>query len=81
MIIEWIFSLAVSFISGLLDLVSGSVSIPVGLMSALGNITGFGTYIIGADLILVFVGCVMFWTGLKLSIGLLLWLWKLMPLT
>lgn len=81
MILQAIIDMAVGVLSMLLSGLTGWVTIPTDLMSTIGSITGFGSWIVGGDLLLLLVGSVTFWTATKLSIGLALWLWKLLPLT
>lgn len=55
--------------------------LPTQLMGALTNILVYGNWIVGIDVIGLFVGSVVFWWGVHLSIGLAVWLWKMLPLT
>ncbi|MCC8024313.1 MAG: hypothetical protein LIP16_03295 [Clostridium sp.] len=64
-----------------LDALSGAVTLPVDMINVLASILGYGNWIVGVDLLLVFAACVYFWTMTKLSIGLLLFIWRLLPLT
>lgn len=57
------------------------ISLPTQLVSTLGTITAYGTWIVGVDILALFVGSVVFWWGVHLSIGLAVWLWKMLPLT
>ena len=81
MVIQAIVDMAVGVLSMLLSGLTGWVTIPFDLMSTLGTITGFGSWIVGGDLLLLLVASVTFWTATKLSLGLALWLWKLLPFT
>lgn len=81
MIVESLVDLCVGIMSMLLSGLTGWVTLPFDLMSTLGAITGFGSYIVGGDLLLLLVGSVTFWTATKLSVGVAIWLWKLLPLT
>lgn len=81
MIIELLISVFVNIVSLLLGALSSIPAIPIDLIVVLGNITGFGSYIIGGDLLLLFAGCVTFWITTKLSMGVAIWFWKLLPFT
>lgn len=81
MIIESLLSFCVFFLKGLLSLVTSPIKLPIEMFSVLGNITSFGSWIIGSDLLLMFVSCVVFWTGLKITVGLAIFIWELLPLT
>lgn len=74
----------VSIIQGLIiSTLSGlsSVALPFQLVGALGSITGYGAYIVGGDLLLIFASVVAFWLTVKLLIGIILFIWRLLPLT
>lgn len=57
------------------------VQLPTQLISTLGTILAYGTWIVGVDILSLFVGSVVFWWGVHLSIGIAVWLWKMLPLT
>ena len=80
MIVEFI----VNCFCGLLDgvfLTVNFVSIPVNGIQVLGTFVSYGASIIGADLLLLFCSTVMMWSTLKLSLGLILFMWRLLPFT
>lgn len=56
-------------------------SLPTQLISTLGTILAYGNWVVGIDVMALFVGSVVFWWGVHLSIGLAVWLWKMLPLT
>lgn len=56
-------------------------SLPTQLISTLGTILVYGNWVVGVDVLGLFVGSVVFWWGVHLSIGLAVWLWKMLPLT
>ena len=58
-----------------------ALSLPLSLLQAVGTFTGVGVWLVGADLIAVFCQCVLFWVAVKFSIGLVLFIWRLLPLT
>lgn len=57
------------------------INLPTQLVSALGTILAYGTWIVGVDIMSLIVTSVVFWWGVHLSIGLAVWLWKMLPLT
>lgn len=71
----------------LCDLIVGSlnafnyVALPVNLIQALGTFCSYGSYVVGADLLLTFSACVLGWAVIKGTLGLILFIWRLLPLT
>lgn len=57
------------------------VALPTQAISALGTILVYGNWIVGVDMLAFFVGSVVFWWGVQMSIGLAVWLWDRLPLT
>lgn len=57
------------------------VTLPVNALEALATIMVYGNAVVGADLMLVFASNVLAWMGLKLTVGILLFIWRLLPLT
>lgn len=57
------------------------VNLPTHAITTLGSIIVYGNWIVGIDILALFVGTVVFWWGVQLSIGLAVWLWKMLPLT
>lgn len=51
------------------------------ILNGFSAFTGYAAYIVGRDLLLISLGSVAFWWGLKASWGLIVYLWKLLPLT
>lgn len=80
MIIEFLLGFCAVILNLALDAL-GVFSLPLNLISTLATITGFGAYVIGADLLVIFCGCVFFWSGVKLVVGFALFIWDLLPLT
>lgn len=80
MIVEGILNLCVE----MLVLVLGgfkAVGLPLSAIETLGTVACYGSYVVGADLLLAFVGTVMTWATFKLSAGVFLFIWRLLPLT
>lgn len=80
MIGEALIDLFFSIFSGLFSLVE-FVNLPVQLIGVLTNILAYGNWVVGVDVMALFVGTVVFWWGVNLSIGLAVWLWEKLPLT
>lgn len=57
------------------------INLPTQLIGTLGNILVYGNWVVGVDIMALFVGSVVFWWGVHLSIGLAVWLWRMLPLT
>lgn len=57
------------------------VALPVNAIQALGAFCAYGSHVVGADLLLIFCSCVLGWAVLKGTLGLLLFIWRLLPLT
>ena len=57
------------------------VSLPYNLLGALVSILECGTWVVGADIMALFLASIAFWWAVHMSIGLAIWVWKLLPLT
>lgn len=80
MILEVLISFFTNFILGLLDLIS-LVSLPVDAVQVLQTFCVYGSYIVGRDLLMLFASLVFTWTAAKLSVGVGIRLWEMLPLT
>lgn len=80
MIIEWLCDLACSVLMGLFNTLE-FISLPIDAISTLANIMCFGTWVVGSDIMLLFTASVTLWLGAKMSFGLALRLWELLPFT
>lgn len=80
MIIEFLVNCCVNCISALIGGVS-MVSVPIQAVSVLRDFVSFGSYVVGADILLMFASVVVTWTTIKLTIGIGLFIWRLLPLT
>jgi len=65
---------------GAISLLS-SITLPTQMISALSTITGYGAYVVGGDLLLIVSSAIGFWLTAKLTVGLILFVWRLMPFT
>lgn len=57
------------------------VNLPTQLISTLSTILVYGNWVVGVDIMALFVGSVVIWWGVHLSIGLAVWVWERLPLT
>ena len=57
------------------------VGLPLSAINALGSILSYGVWIVGADIMATFVAMVVGWWSIKLVVGLIVWVWELLPLT
>lgn len=54
-----------------------ALGLPTDLIFAFADYTGYGVWFVGADLCLKIAASIVFWIGLKLSVGLALFVWRL----
>ena len=55
------------------------VSLPIDLISTLATILQYGTWVVGADILLLFTGSVALWWGVKASLGIAIWVYEHIP--
>lgn len=80
MIVESIVGFACSFIERMFSAFE-FVGLPLDLLNVFSQFLQLGIWVVGSDIITIFVASVVFWWTTQLTIGLALWLWKLLPLT
>lgn len=80
MILEGIINLVVESVVVALGMFE-AVNIPVHYIATLGKFASYGSYVVGADLLLIFCGVVLSWSAFKMIMGITLFLWRLLPLT
>lgn len=80
MIVNGLTGLAMWFI-GVLFSTFDAVSLPTDLIGVLLDTMKFGAWVIGADLVAIFFANVLFWLTFKFTAGLVLFIWRLIPLT
>lgn len=80
MIVETLLSFACALIQGLF---SGFqlVNLPLDLMTVLLDIFCYGVWVIGADLMAIVISTITGWLVFKFGAGLVLFVWRLLPLT
>lgn len=57
------------------------INLPTQLIGTLSTILAYGNWVVGIDIMALFVGSVVFWWVFKMSIGLIVWVWDRLPLT
>ena len=80
MIIETVFHWACNLIVGFFS-VFEFINLPLDVISTLYTILCYGVWVVGSDVILLFTSSVMLWVSFKATVGLAIWLYKLLPLT
>lgn len=80
MILETVFQWSCNLIVGFFSLFE-FVSLPLDIISTLYTILCYGVWVVGADVLLLFTSSVMLWVSFKATVGLAIWLYKLLPLT
>jgi len=70
----------VTFLDTLISTVS-MITLPIDMISALSTVSAYGSWVVGSDLLMIFATCVFSWTTIKISIGVILFIWRLLPLT
>lgn len=80
MILETIINIFCVMLDGLL---SGFefIQIPKQGIETLATVTAYGSYVVGADLLLCFASVVATWMLMKITVGVGLFIWRLLPLT
>lgn len=79
MILEKLFEFCCAIVKGFFSAVS-IFNIPTSAIAVLSKITQYGSWVVGADLLIIIMSCVMFWWGLKISVGLALFIYHQIPL-
>lgn len=57
------------------------IGLPLQLINTLQTILVYGIWVVGADIMAIFVAMVVGWWSIKFTVGLVVWLWELLPLT
>lgn len=57
------------------------VGLPTQFINTLSTIMCYGTWVVGLDIMVIFVTNVIAWWTIKFSIGLFVWIWELLPFT
>lgn len=80
MIIEFFLNIIVSFISVGLNGLGSVITLPVNLITVLSSVWGYGCFILGSDLFILCMGSIIFWFQVRFLIGLITFIWHLIPL-
>lgn len=80
MIIEMMFNVFVGLMRATIGGSMG-ITLPVGLVAPLGQVAKYGSYVVGSDLLLSVCVCVFAWMTVRLTAGLIIFVWKLLPFT
>lgn len=78
MLLELIFNLVFLPIDGFLYTVQG-LTLPLNLITVLGNITTYGCWVMGSDLFILFITLIFTFYALRFTISLVEWVWHLIP--
>lgn len=65
----------IRFIFGLIEV----FEVPTDLVSVLYSILCYGTWVVGSDVLLLCTGCFTFWIGVRMSAGIALRVYDLLP--
>lgn len=80
MIIETLINFACNIFSAVISGLN-FFSIPTDLIDVLATFCVYGNWIVGADVLLLFSGCIASWFMIKMSFGVILFFWDELPLT
>lgn len=58
-----------------------TLNLPTEMVKVLADITCYGAWIVGSDLLFIFSSSVFFWYSLKFGWGTAVYIWKLLPFT
>lgn len=57
------------------------IGLPFDVINTLQTVLVYGVWVVGADILAIFVSLVVTWWLLKFAVGFVVWLWELLPLT
>lgn len=80
MIIEFFVTIVTNLLTSALS-AAQVLTIPSDVAGALSTFMAYGNYVVGGDLLLLFATSVTTWMTLKLTVGVVLFIWRLLPLT
>lgn len=79
MIFQVLIDFAVNIISRLIGGLS-FFTIPFDFINVLATVCVYGNWLVGADVLLLFAGCVGSWFAIKITAGVVLFVYRLIPL-
>lgn len=80
MIVEGLVELCTSVLFGLFSTLE-VVKLPVELLGVLSTILQYGVWVVGADVMAIVFASVFGWWSIKMTVGLVIFIWDLLPLT
>lgn len=80
MIGESLINLFLNLFSGLFGAIE-FVNLPTQLIQTLTTILAYGNWVVGIDIMALFAGSIIGWWAIDFTIGIAVWLWKMLPLT
>lgn len=80
MIVKFLFDFIANILCGIIGGLQ-IVSLPIDLIAVLAKITVYGNAIVGIDLMIVIAGCILFWTTTRITFGIVVFIWKMLPFT
>lgn len=78
MLITAVMSLGLTFISAMLSIAS-IVSIPTSTIATIQTITGYASWVVGEDLLLLIFSSIVAWYSLRLGVALVRFFFELKP--
>lgn len=57
------------------------IGLPLQFINTLATITCYGAWVVGLDIISIFVATIVGWWAIKFIVGLAVFIWELLPLT
>lgn len=78
MILEGLINIFVSFIDFMISGVS-VFTLPLDMISAVSTLGAFGSWIVGSDLLMMVGACIFHWTVIKITVGVVLFVYRLIP--
>lgn len=79
MITEFLLNIIISYIMAIIDALGSIVTIPLDLVTVLNTIWGYGCFVLGSDLFVFCMSYLIFWFGVRFTIGLVVFIWHLIP--
>lgn len=79
MIIEFLLNIVIGFLTTGINAVGSVITLPLNLITVLNTIWGYGCFILGSDLFILCMSCFFFWFMLRFTIGLVVFIWHLIP--
>lgn len=78
MIIMALFKILTSTIEIILTPIA-LMELPINLIDTMASITAYGSWIIGSDLLVIVIGSILLWSTIKITVGIVLFIYRLIP--